>query len=81
MLCLSRAIGEQIEINCGDTSITVTVIEIRGSKTRLSIDAPREVRIHRKEVADAIRANGEIEKPAKPPIVPVVRIGDKLPGQ
>jgi carbon storage regulator len=81
MLCLSRTIGEQIEINCGDTTIVVTVVEIRGNKTRLGITAPPEVRIHRKEVADAIRTDGEIQKPAKPPIVPVVRIGDALPGQ
>jgi carbon storage regulator len=81
MLCLSRTTGEQIEINCGDTTIIVTVVEIRGNKTRLGITAPPEVRIHRKEVADAIRTDGEIPKPAKPPIVPVVRIGDKLPGQ
>ena len=81
MLCLSRSIGEQIEINCGNTTIFVTVIEIRGNKTRLGITAPPEVRVHRKEVADAIRTDGEIPKPSKPPIVPVVRIGFKLPGQ
>lgn len=81
MLCLSRTIGEQIEINCGDTTILVSVIEVRGDKVRLGIDAPREVRVHRKEVADRIRAEGEHVKPAKPPIVPLVKLGEKLPGQ
>jgi carbon storage regulator len=31
------------------------VIEIRGDKVRLGIDAPKEVTVHREEVYEAIR--------------------------
>jgi carbon storage regulator len=31
------------------------VIEIRGDKVRLGIEAPRDVTVHREEVYDAIR--------------------------
>lgn len=52
MLVLSRKKDEKIII--GD-QITVMVIEIRGDKVRLGIDAPRDVTVHREEVYDAIR--------------------------
>ena len=52
MLVLSRKKDESIEI--GD-DVVVTVIETRGDKVRLGIQAPRDVPVHRSEVADAIR--------------------------
>ena len=36
--------------------IVVTVIEVRSDGVRLGIDAPREVRVHRAEVLEAVRA-------------------------
>ena len=51
MLVLSRKKNESIVI--GD-SIVVTVVEIRGDRVRLGIEAPREIAVHRKEVAAAI---------------------------
>lgn len=52
MLVLSRKAGEKIVIN---ENITITLIEIRGDKARLGIDAPRDVSIHRQEVWAAIQ--------------------------
>ena len=52
MLVLSRKKDEKIVI--GD-KITIMVIEIRGDKVRLGIDAPRDVTVHREEVYDAIK--------------------------
>ena len=52
MLVLSRKKDEKIVI--GD-NITVMVIEIRGDKVRLGIDAPKEVTVHRQEVYEAIK--------------------------
>ncbi len=52
MLVLSRKKNETIVIN---DNITVTVIEIRGDKIRLGIEAPRNVSVHRLEVYNAIR--------------------------
>jgi len=51
MLVLSRNRDEQIVI---DGRITVAVVEIRGDKVRLGIDAPKEVPVHRKEVHESI---------------------------
>lgn len=61
MLVLSRKKNESIVIN---DHITVTVVEIRGDKVRLGIEAPKEVPIHRSEIHDAIqleRAQSEVE--------------------
>jgi len=52
MLVLSRKKDEKIII--GD-QITVLVIEIRGDKVRLGIDAPKEITVHRQEVYEAIQ--------------------------
>lgn len=52
MLVLSRKVGEKILI--GD-SIVVTVLEIRGDRIRLGLDAPPHVPIHRQEVYDRSR--------------------------
>jgi len=56
MLVLSRKKNESIVI--ADT-ITVTVVEIRGDKVRLGIEAPRDVPVHRQEVFDAIHGKTE----------------------
>ncbi|QDT64465.1 carbon storage regulator CsrA [Calycomorphotria hydatis] len=52
MLVLSRKKDEKIII--GD-QITLMVIEIRGDKVRLGIDAPKDVSVHREEVYNAIK--------------------------
>ena len=65
MLVLSRKRNESIVI---DEHIVITVVEVRGDKVRLGIEAPREVPIHRSEVHDAIRieqaAGSDAESPA-----------------
>jgi len=52
MLVLSRKKNESIVIN---NDITIVVVEIRGDKVRLGVEAPREVPVHRREVFDAIQ--------------------------
>ena len=52
MLVLSRKKNEGIMI--GD-DVVITVIEVRGDKVRLGIDAPRAVPVHRSEIYEAIR--------------------------
>ena len=51
MLVLSRKKSESVVIN---DDIVITVVEVRGDKVRLGIQAPREIPVHRKEVLDAI---------------------------
>ena len=52
MLVLSRKRKESIVIN---NNITVIVVEIRGDKVRLGVEAPKHISVHRSEVYDAIR--------------------------
>lgn len=51
-LTITREKDQRIEI--GD-NISIMVVEIRGDKVRLGIEAPKEVPVHRKEVYDAIQ--------------------------
>ena len=62
MLVLSRKKDESIVIN---NDITIVVVEIRGDKVRLGVEAPKEVPVHRREVFDAI-ARGEPVSDALP---------------
>ncbi len=55
MLVLSRQRDETIMI--GD-DIEITVVDIRGEKVRLGINAPPHVPVHRKEVYEAIKREG-----------------------
>ena len=52
MLVLSRQRDESIMI--GD-NIVVTIVDIRGDKVRLGIEAPTEIPVHRQEVYEAIQ--------------------------
>ena len=52
MLVLSRQRDETIMI--GD-DVEITIVDIRGDKVRLGINAPRHIQVHRKEVYDAIK--------------------------
>ncbi len=58
MLVLSRKKNESIVIN---NDIRIVVVEIRGDKVRLGVEAPREVPVHRREVYDAIQRGSKHE--------------------
>lgn len=60
MLVLSRKKNESIVI---DDRIVITVVEIRGDKVRLGVEAPRDVTIHRQEVYEALKAQERSESP------------------
>ena len=51
MLVLSRKKNESIVIN---DNVVITVIDVRGDKVRIGIEAPRDVSVHRQEVLEAI---------------------------
>lgn len=52
MLVLSRKRDERIVIG---PDIVITVVDIRGDKVRIGIEAPQSVSVHRQEVFDAIQ--------------------------
>ena len=56
MLVLSRKQNETITIG---QDIRITIVDIRGDKVRVGIEAPREVPVHREEVWAAIQRDGE----------------------
>jgi carbon storage regulator len=56
MLVLSRQRDESIII--GD-NIVVTIVDVRGDKVRLGIEAPREISVHRREVYEAIQRENQ----------------------
>jgi carbon storage regulator len=62
MLVLSRQRDETIMI--GD-DIEITVVDIRGEKVRLGINAPPHIPVHRKEVYEAIKRENQATAQAK----------------
>ena len=68
MLVLSRKENESVIIA---DNIKIVIVEIRGDKVRLGIDAPRDVSVHRKEIYDAIAAGESPRSEPMPVIVPV----------
>ena len=56
MLVLSRQRDETIVI--GD-DIEITVVDIRGEKVRLGINAPPHISVHRKEVYEAMKRESQ----------------------
>ena len=52
MLVLSRQKDESIII--GD-DIEITIVDVRGDKVRLGINAPKSISVHRREVYEAIQ--------------------------
>jgi carbon storage regulator len=63
MLVLSRKKNESIVIN---DDITIVVVEIRGDKVRLGVEAPKEVPVHRREVYDAIKRSENEQRGTQP---------------
>ena len=61
MLVLSRHRDESIMI--GD-DVVVTIVDIRGDKVRLGIQAPTEIPVHRQEVYEAIQREKGINDPS-----------------
>ena len=56
MLVLTRKLGESIAI---DDNIKIVVVQIKGKQVRLGIKAPKETKIHREEVYQAIQEQNE----------------------
>lgn len=63
MLVLSRQRDESIII--GD-NVVVTIVDVRGDKVKLGIEAPREVTVHRQEVYEAIQRENRQAAMLKP---------------
>ncbi|MBR1640527.1 MAG: carbon storage regulator CsrA [Treponema sp.] len=56
MLILSRKIDEKIKI--GD-EITITIIDVHGDQVKIGVEAPKNVKVFRQEVFDAIQTENK----------------------
>lgn len=59
MLILSRRTSESIII--GD-EVTITVLSVKGKQVRIGIDAPPHISVHREEIYDRIKSEGDAPK-------------------
>ncbi len=56
MLILTRKVGESIMI--GD-SVEVKILGLRAGQVKIGIEAPKDLKVHREEIYDRIRAEEE----------------------
>ncbi|HVT37193.1 MAG TPA: carbon storage regulator CsrA [Nevskiaceae bacterium] len=61
MLILTRRVGEAVMI--GD-EVCITVLDVKGSQVRLGVKAPRSVSVHREEIFERIKREGDTEDTA-----------------
>jgi carbon storage regulator len=76
MLVLSRHRDESIII--GD-DIVITVVDIRGDKVRLGIDAPQAIPVHRQEVYEAIQRENRRASQTQPTDTKALERAEKRP--
>ncbi len=62
MLILTRRVGESVVI--GD-DVTITVLGVKGNQTRIGVDAPREVTVHREEIHERIKRENAVHAPRR----------------
>lgn len=56
MLILTRRIEETICIGEGENAVTVTVLGVKGNQVRIGVTAPKDIPVHRQEIAERIEA-------------------------
>lgn len=72
MLVLTRKVQQTIVIGEGENRVEVVVLEVRGEQVRIGVNAPRTVKVHRKEVWDQIQHENLSSSQTRPEDVPDV---------
>lgn len=67
MLVLTRKVNQSIMIGEG---VEVVVLDVRGEQVRLGIKAPDDVKVHRKEIFEAIKTSNEDAASVDPSDIP-----------
>lgn len=62
MLILTRRVGEVVRV--GD-DVTIAILGIKGNQTRVGIDAPKEVAVHREEIYHKIQDEKMLKEKSK----------------
>lgn len=78
MLILSRRVDESIVI--GD-EIVVSVVDIKGDQVKLGIEAPREIKVYRREVYEAIQAENLAAARTSAVLPEIKRLAEKQPAK
>jgi carbon storage regulator len=63
MLILTRRVGETVMIG---EEVTVTVLGVKGNQVRIGVNAPKHVAVHREEIFERIKREGEAETGVSP---------------
>ena len=71
MLILARKINESIIIS---DKIEISVVDIKGDQVKLGIKAPKNVKVYRQEVYDAIQAENKAAALSNPGLIPKIDI-------
>lgn len=58
MLILTRRVGETVMIG---NEVTVTVLGVKGNQVRIGVNAPKDVAVHREEIYERIKREGDVE--------------------
>ena len=66
MLILTRKTNEKIKIG---NQITISIIEIHGDQVKIGVEAPREVKVFREEVYEAIQNENRLAATSADPKV------------
>ena len=61
MLILTRRAGETVMI--GD-DVSITILGVKGNQVRIGINAPKNIAVHREEIYDRIKREGQRTPPA-----------------
>ena len=77
MLILSRKVDESIII--GD-EILVSIVDIKGDQVKLGIQAPKEVKVYRQEVYEAIQTENVAAARASAVLPEIKRLAGKKRG-
>jgi carbon storage regulator len=70
MLILTRRVGETVMIG---NEVTVTVLGVKGNQVRIGVNAPKDVAVHREEIYERIKREGDHDsRSSTPPVAKVV---------
>jgi carbon storage regulator len=62
MLILTRRVGETVMIG---NDVTVTILGVKGNQVRVGVNAPRDVAVHREEIFERIKREGQQDGPVE----------------
>jgi carbon storage regulator len=69
MLILTRRVGETVMIG---NEVTVTVLGVKGNQVRIGVNAPKDVAVHREEIYERIKREGDQDSRSSAPVVKII---------